>query len=343
MGVCYVSREAVKVAASILGSDANQVIDRLIESTSRQIESLLGRHFYPLVATRAYAWPSPFQSTSLRLYLDEDLLAETAITSGDAPMTDYVLQPVNDGPPYSRIEVNVNSADCFLQGAIPQASIIIEGVWGYSNDVAPAGALVGGIDNSATALEVSDASLVGVGDLIFINDEAMIVTGRSAVLNASLLDGALTASQADAVMTVDDGSSFCIGEIVLVDAERMLIVSIMGNTLIVKRAYDGSVLAAHEDNSAIYVERSLTVVRGQAGTTAAAHGDGAPITRNVPPGLIADWCLAEVLSRFEQEKSHYGRNIGQGEGTIEAKGVGLKDLRQAAIEAFERKHGPRAI
>lgn len=343
MGVFYVTREGFKAAAGFKGIGTDAAIDRLLESASRQIDSLLRRHFYPVVATKAYEWPAPFQNTSLRLYLADDLLDVTSILSGGAPMTSYVPQPVNDGPPYSRIEVNLASDDSFEQDAVRQLSIIIEGIWGYSWDMAVVGALVDTIDNVQTDLIVPDASRVGIGDLIFIGTEAMLVTDKLMLVNTSLLDGAVTANAADTLITVDAGTDFNVGEVVLVGAERMLISAIAANDLVVKRAYDGTVLAAHTDDDPTYVERTLTVVRAACGTTPDAHTAADPITRNVPPGLISDWCLAEAVSRFYQEESGYARNIGSGDAAIEVTGKALKDIRAQCMDAYYRGRGPRAI
>lgn len=339
----YVTREAFKAAAGFKGADRDAAIDRLLQSASAQIEKLLHRFFFPIVRARAYEWPAPFQDTSLRLYLDGDLLAPTTITSGGAPFTQYVLQPYNDGPPYSRIEVNLASDDSFEQDAIRQLSIIVTGKWGYCMDTAVVGNLVAAIDNVQTTLVVPDASKVGIGDLIFIGAEAMLVTGRSLLVNTSALTAGVAADNAIVLIPVTAGNTFHEGEIITVDAEKMYVVGIAGNNLTVKRPYDGSVLALHLTAAPVYVERTLTVTRGACGTTAVLHLITAPITRNVPPGLISDWCLAEALSRFHQEEAGYARNIGNAEGVIEVRGVGLKDIREQATDAYRRVRGPVAI
>jgi hypothetical protein len=339
----YCTLEQFKVAAGMKGVDQNNTILRLLASASRQIEKLLHRFFFPIVQARAYEWPAPMQNTSLRLYLGADLLAPTTITSGGAAFTQYVLQPYNEGPPYSRIEVDLSSDDTFEQATIRQLSIIVTGKWGYCMDTAVVGALVAAIDNVQTTLIVPNAALVGIGDLIFIGDEALLVTGRSLLVNTSALTAGVAADDAVVLIPVTVGTTFHEGEIITVDAEKMYVVGIAGNNLTVKRAYDGSVLALHLIAAPVYIERTLTVTRGACGTTAVLHLITAPITRNIPPGLISDWCLAEALSRFEQEQSGYGRSIGQGEGAFEAKGVGLKDLRAQCMDAYYRARGPVAI
>jgi hypothetical protein len=340
----YASVETFKRTNNISGNDKDEIILRLLFAATGQVEEELHRHFYPLTQTRSYEWPSPTQNTALRLYLNADLLAVKSLTSGGAPMTHYVLQPVNEGPPYSRIESDLSSGDSFEQAAIRQLSLLVEGRWGYCEDKAAAGLLVGGIDDAALTLVVSDASKVGVGDLIFIDDEAMLVIGRTWTVNSSQTTAGLTDKNNDVVLAVDSGADFNIGEVILVDAEKMLITGIATDNLIVKRVYDGSVLAAHTDDTDIYNDRVLSIVRGGVGTTAASHSDQASIARNLPPGLITDWCLAEALTRFFNEESGYARNLtSAGGGVIELSGKALADVRQQAVDSYCRARMPRAI
>jgi hypothetical protein len=51
----------------------------------------------------------------------------------------------------------------------------------------------------------------------------------------------------------------------------MLVVDRYTATVIVERQWSGSVLAAHSSGDTIYAYRTLTVQRGQLGTTAATH------------------------------------------------------------------------
>jgi hypothetical protein len=337
----YVTREQFKAATNTTGSDKDRSIDRLLASAARQVDEDLHRHFYPITRVDEYEWPSPYQSTVLRLYLTDDLLAVTGILSGGTAMTNYVLQPLNSGPPYSRIEVDLSGQGSFRMATVRQRSIVITGRYGYCEDTAVVGTLVDAtITNAVTTLTVTDASRVGVGDLIFIGTEAMLVTDRALVANASLLAAVLGGKNNDVVVAVDDGTDFFTGEVIVVDGEEMLITGIATNNLIVKRAYNGSVLAAHLDDAAVYVARTLTVERGAAGTTAAAHTAADPITRNVAPGLIQDWVIAEAVSRYEQEQAGYGRVVGQGDKAITPSGRALADARNQAFAAYykQRRH-----
>src|SRR3546814_20587325 len=85
---------------------------------------------------------------------------------------------------------------------------------------------------------------------------------------------------------VTDGTLFFVGELILIDSERMRIVDITGNNLTVVRAYDGSTLAAPSLGADVYVYRSLTVERGALGTTAATHLDAASVTVWAVPASV---------------------------------------------------------
>ncbi|MCI0788810.1 MAG: hypothetical protein J4N88_04445 [Chloroflexi bacterium] len=56
-------------------------------------------------------------------------------------------------------------------------------------------------------------------------------------------------------VAVDDGTQFHIGETVLIGTEQMLVTGISGNNLTVSRGLNGSIAAAHADNSGINILR----------------------------------------------------------------------------------------
>ena len=160
----------------------------------------------------------------------------------------------------------------------------------------------------------------------------MIVTAKAQLDTAvDFSSGGTTADKSDNAITMD-GPGLIVGEVILVDAERMLVVEYNSATEIatVKRAWDGTVLATHTTPS-VFAPRTLTVERGAVGTTAATHADTTAITRNVPPGPITDLCIAEVVTTFEQESAGYGRVIGSGDNTREARGAGLDSVRKQAM------------
>jgi len=172
----------------------------------------------------------------------------------------------------------------------------------------------------------------------------MIVTAKSFLdTTQDLQTVSVTASAGDTTIGVTTGTTFFVGETILIDAEKMLIVDIASNNLIVKRAWDGSVLAAHSQNASIYAPRTLTVTRGALGTTAAAHDTAAAITVWVVPGLVRQLAIAEAMTALQQEGSAYGRVVGSGDNQREASGKGLADLREQVYTRYGRKVRARAV
>jgi len=347
MGIWYCNREAVKRAAQINGVDDHPSIDRLLESTSREIERVLNRKFYPTTAPKYFPYPSSECPVNYRYWLGEDLIEVTLLVSGGTTIlaADYFKEPVNYGPPYNRIEIDLASSAGWASGSTFQRAIEVTGRWGFCEVSIAAGALAEADDGTETALDVTDSSLIGVGDLILITAERMIVTEKTLLDTATDVNmiGNIAADEAVVAITIDGTGTICQGEIITIGAERMLVEGVAGAVLTVKRAYDGSVLATHLDDASIYAPRTLTVERAAVGTTAAAHADKTAITKNVPPGLIAELALAETIYALAQEKGHLTLSVGQGDAVREISGRGIADVRKRADEAYRRSRSPGAV
>jgi hypothetical protein len=154
--------------------------------------------------------------------------------------------------------------------------------------------------------------------------------------------GVSTASASDVALGVSDGTKFAVGELLLLDSERMLIVDIAGGVLTVKRAYDGSVLGIHS-GATIYAPRLLTVVRGTLGTTAATHLINAAVARQAPPSLVRDLNLAEAANQVLQETSGYALVVGEGDTVRPASGAGLAELWAEVTAGYGRNTRSRVI
>jgi hypothetical protein len=334
---CYATREALKAAAGWDGSTTDADTDRLLETHSGKVDQLLLRHFYPLVATRLYDYPSSRNASISILWLDADLLTLTTFTASGTVIAsaDYYLGRRDDtvDQPYDRIELDATSSATFGAGA--QRGLSVLGVWGYSDTTAPAGTLGATINDSVTALTVSDSSKVGVGDLIKIGSERMVVADRTYATTSKTLAAALEAISTDATISIATSHGLLAGETILVDTERMYIEVAQATALIVRRAVDGSTLVAHSFGEAIYAPRSLTVTRGAYGTTAAAHTAADAITRNVPPSLITDLVIAECIAQRVQESGGYTTTVGPG-GQSGTERTALYNLRHQAEDAYGR-------
>lgn len=330
------SREAVKRAVKIMGSDQNPIVDRLIDAESRRFEAETRRYFIPRVETRYYPWPQ--KDSGGYLWLDQDLLSVTDLTSGGVliPGTDYFPEPVNN-PPYYRIEIDLSSASAFASGDTAQRSNAITGVWGYSQAQRAAGTVASGLAASAAAVSMvcSNAALIDVGDTLLCQSEQLFVSER-AVASLTTITAALDGSKA--AVTVALTAACAPGEVLKIDSEDMYVTSITGLNATVIRAWDGTVLAPHNGGATVYTYRTLTVTRGVNGTTAATHADGAALTRYVPVADVTEAVIAATIAAYMQEQSGWGRVVGGGEGQIEFSGSGLREQRKRVIQTYKRRH-----
>lgn len=351
--VWYATREDVMRALdSKLTARNSGQIDRALESASRDIESLCHRTFAPTTATKSFDYPGPQAGRPWRLWLNaSELISVTTLTSGGTTISasDYFLEPNQYGPPYNRIEIDLSSSAAFGGGSTHQRDITITGLFGYRNDETVAGALAAAVSTTtAASLTVNGAAsaLLGVGSVLRIDDERLLVTNRTMADTGQNVGGAGLTAQANSVtLTVTDGSAFAVDEILLVESERMLIVDIAGNNLTVKRGWDGSVLAAHAAGVDIYAARSLTVTRGALGTTAATHLNSAAVYRWDPPALVRQLTIAQAIGALTSETSGYSKALRSGEGSSERNrdSGALKNLRDQVYDALGRKARVRAV
>jgi hypothetical protein len=346
MGVWYCTREDVKSALDFKETARNDgQVDRAIEAGSRAVEGLLHRKFYPQVATRYFDWPNQQYARPWRLWLDADeLISVTSLVVGGTTIaaSDYFLEPANSGPPFTHVEIKLGSSAAFSSGSTHQRAIAIAGVFGESADEEPAGALAEALDGSETGVDVTDSASIGVGSIIKVDSERMLVTEKSMLDTGQNLGTPLIASAANTTVAVSNGAAFTIGEVLLLDSERMLVVDIAGNNLTVKRAWDGAVLATHAASD-IYAPRTLTVTRGALGTTAASHLTATSSTRHVVPGLVRELATAEAINFLLQRSAGYARVVGAGENQRESSGRGLRDVRADACARYGRRARSRAV
>lgn len=344
----YCIREDVKSALDIkLTARSDSQVDNAIIAATDTIEGALHRRFYPMTVTRYWPWPSRTPGMRpWRLWLDADeLISINTLTAGGVEIVegDYLLEPINSGPPYTNVQIDLSSNAVFAAGSTWQRAISIDGVFGHSAREAAAGALAENLDATETGVDVTNSIAVGVGSIIRVDSERMLVTGKTMVTTGQTLGGNLTALASNTTVAVTTGSAYTVGETLLIDAERMLIVDIAGNNLTVKRQWDGSVLAAHTAGATIYAPRTLTVERGAYGTTAATHATTTSIYAHVVPGIIREWAVAEAVNTLIQRGSGYARTTGSGENERETSGRGLKQIRADAWIAFGRKARVRSV
>lgn len=350
----YTTREIIKRGLDISSTARNdRQIDRCIESAARRVDGLCKRIFYPRIATKYFDWPNEQRAIPWRLWLDDtELISATSVISGGVtvPSSNYNLESNRVGPPYDRLEINISTSSALSSGSTYQRAIAITGLWGYSNDEDTVGTAAEAMDASETGLDVDAATAaeVGVGSILRIDDERLLVSGRTQLLTGQTLSGNLTANKNDVGVTVGSGAAFAIDEIITVDSERMLIVDITGNTLTVIRGYDGTILAPHTATTAIYAPRTLTVTRGAFGTTAAGHSNGATIYAWRPPASIRQLNTTEAIHELMQEQTGWFRTMSAssnfgGTAKRSASMDAILDLRDSVYQEYGRKARTRTI
>lgn len=355
--VVYCTREEVMDAFDVKeAASRSSQVDSAIRSASDDIDGWLNRHKHgvaPVRAIRYFGWPTFTYSQAWRLWLDENEAIELdEVLIAGRPATenvDYYLEPVNTGPPFTFIEINLLAHSSFDNQGTYQRAIKITGTWGLRDDRDPAGTLqLGGIDASTTSFSVSNGAVVGVGSMLSLDDERVLVTDKATAATGVTITADVDEYNAAREIPVS-ANRFFVGEYILIGEERMRILDVKATSIVVERAAQGSVLSSHASGDAILAYRQLTVERGAQGSTAASHSGQIALTTWRVPDLIRDLCRAEAITRLEQEWSAYGARVYSDEaerdssGTEVVAGRGLTDLRKACARRYKRKFRKRAV
>lgn len=349
MGVWFCTREDVKNALDSASTARNDwQVDQAVEGASRSVEGLLRRKFRPLLATKYFDWPDLQRGRSWRLWLNgSELISLTSLTAGGVaiPNPNLFLEPANYGPPYDSIEVDLSSVSAFTSRSTHQRAIAVTGLFGYANDEEQVGTLSADLSGSvtATASITWTTPQIGAGDVLRIDSERMIVTERSMVDTTQNLGADMAATSSSVTLAVSAGTAFAPGQVLLVGSERMLVIDVAGNNLTVKRAWDGSVLAAHTTGADVYSLTGTDVDRAQLGTLLTGHTTGAVIYRHRVPGLVRQLTKAEAINTLLQEQGGYSRVQRSEAAQQDGFGDGLPDLRKQARSAYGRRARSAAI
>lgn len=345
--VTYTTREEVKSALDIkLTARNDQIVDTAIEAATETVEGELHRRFYPELATRYFDWPNYQYAYPWRIWLEENELADyqsATVTSGGVliPASTIFFEPINFGPPFTYIELNRTSSSTFGVSTTPQRDTAITGPFGYWIRTTPAGQLAAAMNDTTTgSCTVSNAAAVGVGDNILVDSERLLVMDRAMVTTGQTQQGSgLTSSPpsaADVALAVTDGTKYYVGEVLQLDSERVLAVDVTGNTVTVKRSWDGTVLATHT-SAVIYAPRLLTVQRGALGTTAATHINAAAVNRALYPSLVKDYSRGLALIDVVQKTGAYAASQGTGAAKVNNIGAGIDQLRTSCYTRYGRQ------
>lgn len=363
---CYVTREEVMRAMDIKLTQQAQVrVDRNIQTASDTVEDICKRNFYPTYATKSFDWPNFQYVYPWVLLLDQWEMADqpTLFVTGSLlpspiviPTGNFIMHPINSGPPFTYIELRRDKNSSFGNNTTPQLDIALTGPFGYWTKTKPAGALAAAMsDTTSTIVQVTQGDTPQVGDVMVVDAERMLVQDKQPISTGVTFNAFTTASNADNVWNFPSGNWFP-GEVLTIDQERVLVLSVVGSFMTVKRAYDGTVLAQHTSGT-VYADRQLNVVRGSSGTTAATHTNGTSVAVGSYPGLVKQLALAEALVGITQEPSVYAFDLetrtrvnanvyggtGHGQQREPAIGIGITDLRDRCAARFGRQVRTRVI
>lgn len=324
MDPMYCTREQVKSAINVTAPGyVDDQIDREIRTASLIIDGDLRRPracFWPVTDTRYFDWLDHQHSLTWRLWLNGNDLAAapTKVLSGGVDITSGVLarNGVGDSiPPFSSLEVDLNTDATFMATSSYQRAIAVTGLYlACPPDEADGGVLSALGTTTASTATLSDSNLVGVGSVIRVDTERMAVTGKTFAASGLTIQADLAASHAGQLVSLGS-SAVAAGETLLVDAEQMRITAVAGTNAIVQRAVNGSTLATHTTGAAVYLDRSVTLLRGALGTTATTHALNAPIFVHQVPSPAQTLAVAETLRLLGLERAGYTTVIERGSMT----------------------------
>jgi len=313
---CYATREETRRASDVqLAAYSDARIDRAIQSASRDVDKLCARNFMLNDTTHYFDWPNYQYAYPWRLWLDAAELADHTVNppvlnSGGVIIPNTAIfygDPNYPDPPFTYLELDRSQNFSFGNGPTPQREIALTGSFGYWRVTEPAGTLAAAVtDTTGTTVTVSDGHTPGVGDMMIVDTERMLVIDSNfASVGAGFSTGAETAFPSD--NSAVTAATLIKDEVIQVDSEFMQVVSVgpVANTYILKRAWGGSVLATHAANAPIYARRALTVQRGVKGTTAATHTNGASISILSIPDTVKQLTIAYAIIGITQEVATY--------------------------------------
>ena len=117
---------------------------------------------------------------------ENDLVSVSTLTAGGTTISasDYFLEPANSGPPYTSLEIDLESNSVLQAGLTWQRAIAITGTFGYWDEQEQVGTLASNLDADITdtaTITWTDPADVGVGSILKIDSERIIVSEMSYV------------------------------------------------------------------------------------------------------------------------------------------------------------------
>lgn len=160
----------------------NTLLSQIIREESAHLQQLCERRFDERIDTLHYdAIPArqdgPIMNNGLELSLGDDLKQVIQVTNGDGSHPAVIELPRRTFP---KAILRISDGSTWLGGASPYDAISVTGVWGYGGSwLATGGALNADLNDSSTALTVTDSTLFEVGMVLKLDDEYLYVTATT--------------------------------------------------------------------------------------------------------------------------------------------------------------------
>jgi hypothetical protein len=334
----YCSVNDVLLSSEISVSDERRIV-RAIEAASARIDAMCIREdgfFRPTEETRVFDVPGDYQTSPyFKLYLDATAIVSVSsvLVEGIDVTSDVLLEPSKYGAPYSRIDLDTKG---FGYGA---RVVSVTGVWGYPERSDLAGAVASDDGGTVTVVPRGNYCL-STGDVMLIGTERLEVTSVYWIDSGATLSADVASSTGEMSLQVDDPSDFLAGERIVIGSERMLVTSVVGTTITVRRATDGSALSSHTTGDAVYVPRKFSVSRSGSGT----HAADTAVNVLRPPADIVEATVAETVSIMAHGRSSYTDDFGPSGTSVTVTGAApLTDLRDLVMRRYGRSCRTRVV
>uniref|UniRef100_A0A6M3IJ37 Putative head tail connector protein n=1 Tax=viral metagenome TaxID=1070528 RepID=A0A6M3IJ37_9ZZZZ len=191
MANAYVGLTTLKagIGAGISGTADDAILLSKLEAASRDIDRFCERRFY-VESTTKY-----FDGDGTNLLLVPDLLSITTLQLDDdvdgltweetlsAAVPDYLLEPYNSWP---KTRIRLHPMGTYAAFTAGPRTVAIAGSWGYGNGVSATPytpnltTTTEELDASETGVDVTDRTVLEVGDTLLIESEQMYVTAITA-------------------------------------------------------------------------------------------------------------------------------------------------------------------
>ena len=212
--------------------------------------------------------------------------------------------------PYSRLDVGPNALN-ISAWVSEDEGVVIPGRWGLYEETELTDATVNNTTSQSASqltLLVSDGSKVSPGMVLLIGTEQEHVTGwgdpTAAVTTLSVAVDAVTTEFTLAAASLN------VGEIGRIGLEQFKVLDKNGTLYYVQRAWNKTRQAVHTINSSVDVYRTVEVVRGVNGTTAAIHLNGVSVSRYKAPSDVNYLCRQIAALMLKKAQAGFAGKIG---------------------------------